>query len=601
MEKKLLTVWDLTPLFPSDDSPEWDKARAELEAATNKFVAKWHDRSDYLTDAGVLREALDEFEAWAHNYGTSGGVGNYFGLRSTQEEDNQKVRAKVEQMDDLATRLANEIQFFGLRLSKIPSADQERLLSSADLDPYRHWLERLFAEGKYTLSEAEEKIVNLYSAPAFSHWVKMISSLLSKEEREVVGRGGKKEVKNISDIMGLFDDPSSVVRDSAAAAFNDILRKHVDPGVAELNAVLAVRKIGDELRHIPRPDLMRHLGDDIESEVVDSLIDTVSKNFDLPQKYYQLKVKILGLPKLKYHERGLSYGSLTKTYTYDEAVELVRKVLSGVDAEMLAIFEGFVANGQIDVYPRKGKMGGAFCSGGLLIYPSYILLNHTDRIRDVLTLAHEVGHGINNELIKKKHHALFYDTPTSTAEVASTFVEDIAYHHLTKEVNDEERLALLMMRLDDDVSTIFRQIACYKLEQELHSTFRQEGYLSKEKISEIFLKNMKAYMGEAVEQSSGAENWWLYWDHLRKFFYVYSYASGTLIAKALGRKVKTDPKFIEQVKEFLAAGTSASPKEIFAKLGINIADPTFWQEGIKDFEATLQEAEQLAKKLGKVV
>lgn len=589
--KELPTVWDLTPLFPDDESQEWTRARTELEEATKKFTVKWRDRSDWLTDPVTLREALDEYEVWARLHGATGGVGAYFGLRSAQEESNPLVRVKLEQMQELSTQLGNEIQFFALRLSKIPSADQQRLLTAADLAPYRHWLERLFAEGQYTLSEAEEKVVNLYSTPAYSHWVKLTSSVLSKEEREG---------KNFSTLLGLLDDPTPAVRDSAAAAVNDIFRRHLDTGEAELNAVLAVRKIGDELRHTPRPDFFRHLGDDIESEVVDVLVAAVAARFDLPQKYYKLKAAVLGLPKLKYHERGLTYGALIKTYTYPEAVDLVHQILASLDPEFVSIFDRFVAQGQIDVYPRQSKMHGAFCSGSLPIHPTYILLNHTGRIRDVLTLAHEVGHGINNELVKKKQHALYFDTPVSTAEVASTFIEDIAYQNLAGSANDEERLALLMMRLDDDVATIFRQIAFYRFEQELHSTFRQEGFLSKEKIGALFQKHMVAYMGEAVEQSPGAENWWLYVSHFRNFFYVYSYASGTLIAKALGQKVRQEPKFIEKVKEFLAAGTSCSPKEIFARLGINIADPAFWRTGLDDFETNFHEIENLARKLGKI-
>jgi oligoendopeptidase F len=232
--------------------------------------------------------------------------------------------------------------------------------------------------------------------------------------------------------------------------------------------------------------------------------------------------------------------------------------------------------------------------------PTYILLNHSGKLHDVLTIAHELGHGINNELIREKQHALDFGTPTSTAEVASTFMEDFVLEEILHEANDELRLAIMMQKLNDDVSSIFRQVACYRFEQELHAQFRKSGYLSKKDIGKLFQKHMAAYMGPAVEQSPGSENWWVYWNHIRYFFYVYSYASGLLISKSLQNSVKQDPAFVIKVKEFLAAGLSDSPKNIFSKLGIDIADKQFWDRGLDEVEKLLKETTVLAEKLGKI-
>ena len=219
---------------------------------------------------------------------------------------------------------------------------------------------------------------------------------------------------------------------------------------------------------------------------------------------------------------------------------------------------------------------------------------------DVLTLSHELGHGINNELIREKQNALNFGTPTSTAEVASTFMEDFVLQDLLNQADDELRLAIMMKKLNDDVSTIFRQVACYKYEQELHQQFRQKGYLSKKEIGILFQKHMTSYMGDFVEQSPGSENWWVYWDHIRSFFYVYSYASGLLISKSLQNSVKVNPKFIEKVKKFLSAGLSDSPKNILKKLGVDITDKSFWNRGLTEVENLLQEATKLAMKLKKI-
>jgi len=281
-------------------------------------------------------------------------------------------------------------------------------------------------------------------------------------------------------------------------------------------------------------------------------------------------------------------------------VNLIYTVMNTLDPKFGEIFAGFIKNGQIEAYPRKGKDSGAFCMHHLMTQPTYILLNHTGKLHDVLTIAHELGHGINNELIREKQHALDFGTPTSTAEVASTFMEDFVLEKIIQGGDDEMRLAIMMQKLNDDVSSIFRQAACYRFEQELHKQFRTSGYLSKEEIGELFQKHMASYMGKAVEQSEGSENWWVYWNHIRYFFYVYSYASGLLISKSLQNSVKRDPVFTEKVKEFLSAGLSDSPKNIFAKLGIDITDKQFWNKGLDEVEKLLNETEILAKKLGKI-
>ncbi|MDA1338444.1 MAG: M3 family metallopeptidase, partial [bacterium] len=354
----------------------------------------------------------------------------------------------------------------------------------------------------------------------------------------------------------------------------------------EINSILQDKKINDELRGITRPDLPRHISDDIDSEVVDTLLKTVTANFDISKDFYKVKAKAMRVEKLEYHERNVEVGEIKGEFGYEKSVELVYKVLGNLDSKFGDIFKMFVENGQIDVFPKKGKRGGAFCTSELKSQPTYILLNHTNKLNGVLTLAHEVGHGINNELMRVQN-ALNFDTPLSTAEVASTFFEDFVLEELLQGVDEKTAYAIKMQKLNDDISTIIRQVACYNFELELHKTFREVGYLSKNQIGEIFTKNMSAYMGDSVEQSKGSENWWVYWGHIRSFFYVYSYASGLLISKALQRMVRQDKSSIEKVKKFLSLGESKSPKEIFAELGIDITDKAFWQSGLDEVRELL--------------
>ncbi|QQG44758.1 MAG: M3 family oligoendopeptidase [Candidatus Roizmanbacteria bacterium] len=600
------TEWDLSSLYKRDNDPEIKKNRKIIEENSEQFVKKWRNRKDYLENPSVLKEALDEYNEFNTNYADAGKEGYYFHLRYEKDQLDPKLRSKYNQTQDFKNKIDNKMRFFYLSLAKISPENQKRLLKyvrDADLhpllSPYKHFLETIFKESKHLLSEEEENILSLKSVPAYENWVKMTASFLSKEERKVLLEDGTKVKKSFSEILSLVDSTNEKVRDEAARAFNEILKKYSDVAVEELNSIVENKKIDDELRKIPSPDYSRHLHDDIDTSTVEALIKSVSKRFDISQKFYELKAKLLKVKKLKYHERNVPYGDINKNYTYNQSVELIHKVFKNLDKEFDDIFTRFSANGQIDVYPKKGKRGGAFCAYHLISEPTFILLNFGGKLDDTLTIAHELGHGINNELIKTKQNALNFATPTSTAEVASTFMEDFVLEEVLKEADEHERLNLMMMKLNSDISTIFRQIALYKFELELHKLYRNKGYLPKDIIGKIFQKNMSDYMGEYVEQSAGSENWWLYWQHVRYFFYVYSYASGLLISKSLQSLVRKDPQSIEKVKEFLSAGTSESPRNIFLKLGIDISDKFFWNRGISEVENLLNETTKLAKKLKK--
>lgn len=592
---KLQTSWNLKPLFLSDDDPAMKIERKKIEEVTSKFVKNWKQREDFLKDPKVLAEALSEYESWSRNYGTAGKEGYYFGLRFAQNQNDPEIKAKLNQITDFSNRILNEMQFFELRISRIDKSLQKLFLDFPELQPFRHFLEKLFASAKYLLSEPEEKILNLKSTTSYENWERLTQGLLAKEERDILGIK-----KNFSEISNLLSDIDKKTRDSAAYAYNDILDRFVDVGEAEINSLLLDKKTNDELRGLKRPDEGRHVADDIESEVVDQMLVAVSGRFDLSWKFYELKAKLFKVSKLAYHERAVPFGKVEQKFTFSEAVELVHKVFESLDPQFARIFDTIVENGQVDVFPAKGKRGGAFCTSELLTLPIYVLLNFDGKFQSVRTLAHEFGHAINDELMKEKQNALNFHTSLATAEAASTFLEDFVVVEVLKNADEEMKLILMMAQLDEAVGTIFRQVAAYQFETDWHGQFRRKGYLSKEEIGESFQKHMKDYMGDFVEQSPGSANWWVQWPHFRSYFYVYSYASGLLISKSLQGAVKKDPKFISKVKEFLQAGTSDSPKNIFAKMGIDVANPKFWDQGLAEIEKLLDDAENLARKLGKI-
>ena len=594
------TEWNLAPFFLSNNDKNMIQQRKKIEKNNYDFINKWKSRKDYLLDPNILKEALDEYETLNRFYGTSGDEGFYFLLKSILDNNNPEIKAKLKKIGEFSDRIENDIQFFELNISKIPKNEQNKFLEFSNLNEYKHFLKKLFDTAKYLLSEPEEKILNLKSNTSYSNWVNMVNGFLSKEERMIFYENKKKKMINFSEIISLMDSKNKKVRDSAADAFNGIMEKNADCAEAEINSILENKKIDDELRKIERPDQVRHISDDIDSDIVDSLLECVSNKYYISKRYYKLKASLLGIKKLKYHERNLEYGKITKKYNYDSAINLVHDVFFKLDTEFSDILKDFKDNGRIDVYPKLGKTHGALCTHSLMNQPVYILLNHDDTLGSVLTIAHEMGHAINSTFMQKNVNSLNFETSLFTAEVASTFMEDFVLQEILCKADDELRLSILMMKLNSDISSIFRQVACYKFEWEMHLKFRKKGYLSKKDIGLIFLKHMKSYMGESVELNDGCENWWVYWGHIRQFFYVYSYASAVLISKSLQNTTKKDLKFILKFKEFLSSGGTKSQKDIFLKLGIDISDKLFWENGLKEVEELLNETERLAKKLKKI-
>ena len=587
------TKWDFSLLLNEDSLKGMEKEKKLVEKQVNSFVEKWKEE-DFLKSDSVLKEALDDYEDLMANYGTSGRIGYYYFLKKSLNQSDSNLQAKSKKIEEFSKVIANKLRFFELKIAKTGKQKQGEFLSSDKLSDYKNFLKSNFREGEYRLSEKEEEILSLKSGPAYSNWVEMVNRFLSEETREVLNSEGEKEEKSFSEIVSLVKDKDKEVRDVAAEAFNDILKSNVDVAEVELNSVLEDKKINDKLRGFESPEKARYIDDDIKEETVNTLVEVVTDNFNLSRRYYKLKAKLLGVDKLKYHERNVSYGSLDQEYGFEEAKELTSKVLSNLDPEFKDIFEDFIEGGHVDAFPKEGKRGGAFCIHNLITQPVYILLNYTGDLEDVLTLIHEAGHGINNELMRRRQNSLNFGVSTFTAEVASTFFEDFVTQEIAGQSDDQLRLSIIMNKLDRDISTIYRQIAATNFERQLHDKFRKKGYLPKDEIGKLFKRHMEAYMGDYVEQSEGSENWWVYWSHFRRFFYNYSYAGGLLISKSLQRRVKENPSFIGEVKRFLETGTSKPPKEIFKEMDIDIRGVDFWIQGIEETKSLIKEAEELA-------
>ena len=590
--------WNFSSLFSSDNDPKIQENLDLCLTKAKQFEEDWSARTDYLEDVDVLKQALKEYLEFQENYGSVPAF-YYLSLRLEQEQNNSELRAKNAKAEDIVKNISNTIQFFTARLSKVDPSFQQLVLNSPELLEYRHFFFKLFEESKHVLSEEVEKVLTLQSDTSYSNWVAMTDKFLNAQQVKVNIKNTDQEV-SFNQLFSLSSDTDKTTRDSAVEQLNQVLEKFSDVAENEINSVLSFRKTIDQLRGYSRPDQARHLGDDVPSEVVDALIAGVSKRFDISHSYYKLKSNLLGQEALAYHERNIPFGNLGKQYSWEESIALVDKVFAKLDPEFSEIFQSMLKNGQFDVYPKAGKSGGAFCTEGAKNVPVYVLLSHANTLNDVLTLAHEMGHAVHHHLFNKNQHSLNRQGSMFTAEVSSTFMEDFVLEEILEYADDELKLAILMNKLNDDTSTIFRQTAGYNFETVLHKSFREKGYLSKQEIGQLFSENMSSYMGKYVSQDEGSQNWWVYWSHIRSYFYVYSYASGLLISKTMQKNYKKDANYIQKIKEFMSAGSSKSSVELFSELGIDITNPSFWSDSVESTQRLLEETIDLAKKLGKI-
>jgi len=581
--------WDLTQLYATKDVHKNVEADVrKVERAIDAFAKKYSKNKRHLKDPKALRYALEESEKMSAMPEMSRPY-MYFAYIRELDSTDQEAEAMINKLTDRLTKAENKLIFFDLELGKIPISVQKKFLKSKELQPYRYNLEQLFENSKYHLTEAEEKILNLKSFTSRSLWVQGFEKLLNKQMIEHKGKEiPLAEAANLIQMLPLEER-----RDLHARMMAQV-RGISDFAESEINAVVHDKKINDELRGFKHPYSATILRYENDEKSVLNLVKTVTDHFGVAHRFYKLKAKMLGLPKLTYADRSAKVGETHKKIPFKEAVEIVRGVFYGAHSRYGEIFDRFLTNGQIDVYPKKGKTGGAFCSHSTNL-PTFVLLNHVDDFHSVSTLAHEMGHAIHSER-SKEQPVRYQDYTTSVAETASTLFENILFNAIFKELTPQEQVIALHDKLEGNIASICRQIACFNFELELHTSIRNKGSLSKEEIAALLNSHMAAYLGPSVELHENDGYFFTKWSHIRNFFYVYSYAYGELISKALYERYQEDPSYIESIDTFLSAGGSKKPEAIFKDIGIDTSKPSFFASGMKSIEKDVDQLEKLLAK-----
>jgi oligoendopeptidase F len=585
-------AWDIEPLVDGKAERGVDDLLDDAETRARE-LAKYRGRIGEL-DVGGLVELMQELAAIGDLVGRAD---SYAGLRfavDTQEPANGALLARAEER---STAINSELIFVELEWAALDDDRVAVLLADDQLAFCRHHLESVRRYRPHLLSEPEEIILSDKSLTANSAWVRLFSEVTSAITVDIDGASVSLE-EGLSRLMSRERD----VRRAAAEAVTTALAPGLRTRAFVFNTLLVDKSIDDRLRHYESWIASRNLSNEASDESVAALVTAVQARYDIPQRWYALKAKLLGLDKIADYDRMASIATVDQEFGWAEARELVLDSYASFSPDLATIANRFFDESWIDAPVRPGKRPGAFCAYTVPSGHPYLLLNWTSRRRDVLTLAHELGHGLHAYLARDQ--GIFHQTtPLTLAETASVFGETVTFGRLLGATSDPEaRLALLAESLEGQIATVFRQVAMNRFEDRVHNQRRDVGELSVEQFNEAWTDTQHAMLGDAVDITDGYRTWWSYIPHFMGTpGYVYAYSYGQLLALSVYRAYEEQGEsFVPRYLEMLAAGGSRSPEELGAIVGLDLADPAFWDGGLTIVADQLGAAEQAARDAGRL-
>ena len=594
-------AWDLDPLVGGEGREGVERRMAEALERAQAFAAEHAGKLGSL-DSDGLAAAMRELAAIQELVGRAG---YYAALRFSTDTADPATGALMQWVQEQETQIQTTLLFFELEWAALPDEEAEAMLAGEGLDFARHHLRNVRRYREHLLSEPEERIVTEKSLTGSSAWTRLFEELTSVIEVEVPVRedeGESTEKVPLDVALSRIQDPDREVRRTSAEAVTAALAPGLRTRAFLFNTLLADKATEDRLRGYPHWLAARNLANEASDESVGALIEAVRGRYEIPRRWYRLKARLLGLDRLADYDRMASVTEDEVFFSYGQARELVLDCYSTFSPELGDLAKRFFDERRIDAPVRPAKRGGAFCAGTVPSEFPYVLLNYTSRRRDVLTLAHELGHGVHFALAAKQ--GVFQQhTPLTLAETASVFGETIVFGKLLEEDSSPaSRLALLAENLEDTIATVFRQVAMNRFEHLVHTNRREQGEISVERFGELWAESQEELFGDSVEVTEGYRTWWSYIPHfIGSPGYVYAYAYGQLLALSVyERYEQLGEEMVPRYLQLLAAGGSKSPEELGAIVGIDLADPGFWESGLDLVERQLQEAEAAAEASGRL-
>jgi oligoendopeptidase F len=582
-------LWDLGDLYKGPEDPQLQQdLQGTLERAQG-LADHYRGRVASLSrGAAELRGLLQEYESVLE---TSGRAASFAYLAWSTHTEVPARGALLQKLQEHSSQLQQRLLFFELEWAALAEDQAQALMEAPELDHYRFWLLLTRRYRPHLLSEPEEKILAEKAVTGRAAWVRFFEELHGAARYALDGESLPEQT-----VLSRLLDVNREVRRKAAEALTAGLKSVSRLSTYVLNNILADKASDDRLRRYPSWISARNLGNQIDDATVDALIAAVTGRYDVVARYYRLKKKLLGLEELYDYDRYAPLPAADRSYTWKEAEALVLDSYREFHPRLGEIAEQFFRRGWIDAAVRPGKRGGAYSHGTVPSVHPYIFLNFQGTPRDVMTLAHEMGHGVHQYLARDRG-ILLADTPLTTAETASVFGEMLVFQRLMRRERDPRvRLSMFVQKIEDGFATVFRQVAMNRFEQAVHEARRSEGELPAGGFGALWRETQSAMFQGSVTLTENYDIWWSYIPHfIHSPGYVYAYAFGELLVLALyARYRETGSSFPAAYLELLSAGGSNWPHELVAPLGVDLKDPGFWDKGLDMIEALVEEAERLA-------
>jgi len=579
--------WNLSDLYSGMDDPRIDQALDDALARAQKFQADYKGKlsSPDLT-AETLAAALREYEALHQD---AGKPAYYASLLFTTDTSDPARGAFLQKVRERGTQLAIPLLFMDLELAALPEATFAPLAQSAAVAPYAHYLHTLRLYRDHLLSEPEERLLEETANTGGRAFRRLFSETVSNAAFTFRG-----ETMNQAKILSYLYDADPETRREAALAITEGLKANYRTITFLFNTLLQDKNVSDRLRHYEYPEQSRHMTNELPRETVDLVVDTVARNYPLVARFYHVKREILGLDTLAHYDRYAPLFEAEGVVTFPDARQIVLDAFGDFSPTLRDLAAEFFDKGWIDAPPAPGKEGGAYCQYVTPDLHPFVFMNYLGRMRDVMTLAHELGHGVHASLSRKQSLLNFHGT-LPLAELASTFGEMLVFERVSASASPKDQLALYAQKIEDAFATIPRQTALYRFEQAIHKHRRSQGELTPDDFGSYWQKETQAMFGASVQLGDEHRLWWSYIGHfVNSPFYVYAYSFGELLALSLYRQAQSGgPVFAQKYLDMLAAGGSLSPQELMAKVGIDLDDPAFWQGGFEVLEGLVSRFEQL--------
>ena len=579
--------WNLDDLFASPDDAKLDEALAQDLENAKAFEAKYRGKVATLSPeefASMMRELAELEEAAAMPE-----VYSYM-LHSQNTQDHAAGRLLARVREASAERSSHMV-FFTLELAQVNDGQAAKLYADPEAVKYRHFVEEARKFRPHQLTEPEERVLTEFSPVGNSAWVRLFDELCARVRVHVEG-----DEVSIDQALTLLREPDREVRRVASAAVTEALKGDIRTRGYVFNVILQEKSIDDRVRHFPTWISSRNLANETSDAAVQALVDAVTSRYDISVRYYRVKRKLLNVGDLHEWDRYAPISDTTRSLSWDDAKELVLGSYARFSNKAGDLIGQFFEKEWIDAAVTPGKAGGAYCMPVTPHHHPYVLMNFNGKLRDALTLAHELGHGLHDRLASKQH-VFDYHPPLTLAETASVFGEALTFDRIMAEEKDPKvRLAMLCNQCEDAFSTVFRQVAFNRYEDAMHIARRAEGELSVEELGELFQEKLQAMFGDALILTDEHKVWWSYVSHfMHAPGYVYAYAFGNLLALSVYQRYREGALSVDDYLGFLGAGGSTRPDELVKKIGMDITDPRFWDAGLQILDGMVTQVERLAE------